>query len=333
MNVLKDIGKILAKALENEPGLAAICLLVLLGAAVIIVLRAEKKVPWLFGLIFFAILMAGGISCLEIMKQNGQWRTVTKVQPSPTVNSGTIAQRLTDKQKKDIRLTLQKATEDVSGFLKINPDLLRANLFAPDEHGNMHIIQELAYNMHRTDEMTLNIPVGYGSTGRCFQSGQPNIAVFRGGWREAALAEEELKKLDPDLQWVISVPVKGTNDDVRPIWVMNIDCLKQQRDETELQGALGHLYAWSYTISIIISQIDQHILRQPLDQSVTISQTTPLQVHSLITNIRSNDIAYPSEHFIESTAQFESVSPLNSFTKAEFNKQVQEHFVSYKSPQ
>lgn len=331
MEFLKDIGKVLAEALRDQPGLAAICLLVVIGAIVMITLKARNKIAGFLCILAFAIGVTGILGIVEVRQQREHLRNPPRVQLSETTDIGTVAQRLTDKQRKDLKTVLQKAAEEVAVSLQISPELVRANIFAPYEDEKMRIVPQLTYNMNRPEELTLNIPAGYGSTGRCFRSGKPNIAILREGWGDAAIADEELRKIHPDLQWIISVPVKGIPDTVRPIWVMNIDGLKEKRNERQLQAALRNLYAWSYAVSIIISQAEQSIARKPLDPSVRISETSALQVHSLISEIQARDIAAPTENLIKGTSGFTSISPLNAFTKDAFSDEVRKHFVSYKA--
>lgn len=326
-----DLAKALGDSVKHRPGLSAICLVVLIAATVVILI-GEKKLRGFFILAGLAIVMITGLTAAEIYSQTTYYGGgPMDVKTSP--DSAPKAPILAANQTQDIKTVLRKASEEVADVLKIAPKLLRANLFAPDEHERMRIVPGLSHNMHSADELSISIPVGYGSTGRCFRSGKPNIAVFREDWGAARLADEELRKLDPDLRWIISVPVSGATDEAQPICVMNIDCLTELRNEAELESALSHLYSWSFMISKILSQSEEPIFRKRVDPSITTSETTDIQVHSLISTIKPKDIAYPSEHFLKSTSELSSVPSLNSFTKDEFNKQVQEHFVSYKPPQ
>lgn len=326
-----DLAKALGEGVKKNPGLSGICLVVLIAATVFL-MKGEKKLRGFFILLALAIVMIAGLTAAEIYKGKAIYGTgPTDVKTTP--DSAPKTPLLASNQKQDIKIVLRKAAEEVADVLKIAPKLLRANLFAPDEHERMRIVPGLSHNMHSPEELTISIPVGYGSTGRCFRSGKPNIAVFREDWGAARLADEELRKLDPDLRWIISVPVNGATDEAQPICVMNIDCLTELRNETELESALSHLYSWSFMISKILSQSEEPISRNRVDPSITASETTAIQVHSLINNIKTKDIAYPSEHFLKSTSELTSVPALNSFTQDAFNKQVQEHFVSYKPPQ
>jgi len=326
-----DLAKGLLDGVKHRPELSAICLIVLIAATLYLILGQKKLLGFLI-LSSLAIVMITGITAAEIYRGKTIYSTPLG-ETSLNSDSAPKAPILAANQKQDIKTVLRKAAEEVADVLKIAPKLLRANLFAPDEHEHMRIVPGLSHNMHSVDELSISIPVGYGSTGRCFRSGKPNIAVFREDWGAARLADEELRKLDPNLRWIISVPVSGATDEAQPICVMNIDGLTELRDETELESALSHLYSWSYMISKILSQSEQSIFRKRVDPSIPASETTAIQVHSLISNITPKDIAFPSEHFLKSTSELSSVPALNSFTTDEFNKQVQAQFVSSNSPQ
>ena len=98
------------------------------------------------------------------------------------------------------------------------------------------------------------MPVGYGSTGRCFKSNKPNIALFREDWGCDLIEDEEQKKVDPDLRWIISIPILGGSNGVRTIWVLNVDGIKDKKGEDELQQALNSLVYWSHLITVFIAK-------------------------------------------------------------------------------
>ena len=165
-----------------------------------------------------------------------------------------LTKRLTATQRQYILTLLQGATTDVAGVLELPQDLVRSNLFEMSDNDRVRIIRALTFNMNRAEELTISLPVGIGSTGRCFESGQPNIAVFREDWGQDNIEEPEFRKMHPDLRWVISVPVSATERALRPKWVLNVDGLLTRKDEYDLRGALGQIFGWSQMISLVIGK-------------------------------------------------------------------------------
>ena len=169
-------------------------------------------------------------------------------------NNIVLADKLGLDQKEGIRKVLREAAGVAAKVLNLNPDLVRSNLFGRDEHDRLRMIKDLTFQMNHPDELTLKIPIGYGSTGRCFKSSDPNIAVLENDWGRDRIEDSELRKLHPELKWIISMPVLGGGDPARPIWVLNVDGLREKRQADDLQKALRKIFKYSATISIILGQ-------------------------------------------------------------------------------
>ena len=147
---------------------------------------------------------------------------------------------------------LHGAATDVASVLALPQDLVRSNLFEMTDNERVRIISSLTFNMNRGEELTISLPVGCGSTGRCFESGQPNIAIFSEGWSEDRMEEPEFRKLPPNLSWIISVPVVANERALRPNWVLNVDGLQTKKEIYELRIALGQIFGWSQMVSLVI---------------------------------------------------------------------------------
>ncbi len=256
-SVLSDIGKILAEALRKRPWIAAVVLVLLITAVVIIVaIISGLKEAFYAILAFFcyALFVSTGIFLMELRAQREQIRAPAGERLDMENNTISLANRLNDAQKQDIITILHGAAKDVAEELNIPITFIRSNLFGTDRQGRMRMMRELTFNMNREEELTISMPIGYGSTGRCFQSGKSNIAIFREGWGENVIAGQEIGKVHPDLQWIISVPISPGGDKEQPIWVLNVDGLKERRGEEELRKALGRLFFWSQMIYLIIRQ-------------------------------------------------------------------------------
>lgn len=249
--VLGDIAKILADALKGQPKLAAIVLIVVIVALVTMFIGTKEAV---YG---FFLLAALGIIVLfrtQVRMQKEQVRTHVGVIVDMNRNTISLVDRLNDAQKQNILKALGGAAKDVADALHIPFNLVRSNLFGVENNDQMRMLQGLTFNMDRKEELTISMPVGYGSTGRCFQSGKPNIAVFREGWGNDVIEDEEHRKVHPDLQWIISIPILAGSEEVRPLWVLNVDGLRERQGEEELRNALSRLFIWSQAISLITTQ-------------------------------------------------------------------------------
>jgi hypothetical protein len=342
----KDIGTVLAQGLKDQPILCAIILIVLVAGIVVLFSDSPNKIPWFF---VFLVICVVAVLVVFLRQRSAQQTEVRQssgpaIQPNRGVTPDQLFDKLTADQKVQIRKILQGAAEDAADALDVSATLVRANIFAPS--GNeLRIIRELTFNMHDKAEMELSLPVGVGSTGRSFVSGKPNIAIFSPieGWREAAIPAIQTVKLNPELQWIISVPVKGEGESSHAIWVMNVDGLKEPKTEEKLQNALRRLYPWSLSISLVISKAEPIITEQQrsagemqLLESFRVTATNGTekkQDNSLVQTIHPTDVLPPSERFVKTSAELSSLPPVNSFTKDDFHSKVQAQFASPKGDQ
>ncbi len=256
-STLSEIGKILAEALRKKPWLAAVVLVLLIAAVPIIVaiISGLKEAFYsIIAFLVFAILIVIGIFEMEIREQKVEIHAPIGDKLTMDNDTTSIIRLLNGEQKQDIISILRGAAKDVSDTLGISIELVRSNLFGVDSDGKMRILEDLTFNMNRGEELSISMPVGYGSTGRCFKTRKPNIAIFREGWGENVIEGEELSKVHPDLQWIISVPVPPGNDKKPPIWVLNVDGLKERYGEEKLRKALPPLFYWSQMIYLIFKR-------------------------------------------------------------------------------
>lgn len=246
-----EVGKILATALKDYPHLAAVCLIFLIAALVTIFIRGNVAIIAFF--ILATILCVIILFKKEIYNQTEQVRKRGKESIKVKEDTISLASRMSDVQKEDVRKILRGATTLVADILNIPHNLVRANLFGVDDHNRLRMLKELMFHMDREEELTISMPVGYGSTGRCFRHKTSNIAVFREGWGKDTIDDEELRKVHPDLQWIISVPVLAGKDR-HPIWVMNVDGLRERREEERLRKVISPLLHCSELLSYIIKE-------------------------------------------------------------------------------
>jgi hypothetical protein len=215
----------------------AIFMLVVALAAVF----TGNVVIFLIVVVFGAIIVVL-VAALGVREQNLDRQRLVHNSTKSSVVPDTlrIEQSLSPDQRADIHSILQKVVLDTAKKLKLSTARVRANVFGLDEHNHLHIVDDFTYNMTgRPEELTIEMPVGEGSSGRAFQSGKPNIALLKDDWAENVLADDELAKVHPELRWIISMPVK---DAQRAVWVLNVDGLDDGPTVDQLREVVQMLY-------------------------------------------------------------------------------------------
>lgn len=129
---------------------------------------------------------------------------------------------ITDRIRKELQ-TIRQLTSSLTSTPLSN---IRANVFAPIG-GALRMIPRATDNMKYAPEYDLCIEENHGGTGTAFVSGNV-CAVLRNGdhWTGNHLPTDELDKVNPDLRWVVSFPVKSKTRKA-VVAVVNIDGLAQ----------------------------------------------------------------------------------------------------------
>lgn len=123
-----------------------------------------------------------------------------------------------------IREEMQAFRQWAARILGHEPTRMRANLFAPIG-GALRIVPGAVDNMLYAPEYDLAIAPKHGATGSAFDSGSTCYVVKRGGsWTGNQLPGDELEKINPELKWVISLPVRSEAR-ATTVAVLNIDGL------------------------------------------------------------------------------------------------------------
>jgi hypothetical protein len=254
---LKIISGLLEIAKELIPGLpwpikAFILLVIIIGLFVFLfVVGLEVKYKLL---LFILFLLSVFVVFMIILKWS---RHIVNRYPGEEMigeNTIVLANQLNKEQKDGVCKILKEVVLEVAKVLNLSSNLVRSNLFGKDEHNSLRMIRDLTFQMDRFAELTISMPVGYGSTGRCFSTCQSNIAVLANDWGKDVIEDEELKKVHPDLKWIISIPVLGGNEMTKPIWVLNVDGLQERKHPDELRSALSQMFKYSKLISLILTQ-------------------------------------------------------------------------------
>lgn len=248
-----DLTKALGAAYSEHP-----TYFVVLGVPVLGYLVVEKVpgVLSVFAFLLLGVLALAAVVLLAFIGQGVQKATIRKASERRvdlTAKSRDLAGRLTSAQRTDLKKVLEGAAQDVAQHLDLPFGLVRANLFGAED-GKLKIVDGLYHNMDSVSELTIELRPGLGSTGRSFESGRPNIAVFREDWGHDRVPEGELRKVHPRLRWILSVPVLAPGDGLKPVWVLNVDGLEKRPPQERLNSALGRLFNWSQAVSLILSQ-------------------------------------------------------------------------------
>jgi len=139
--------------------------------------------------------------------------------------------RLPDDHLRRVRMLLQQIRALAAARLGLADDLVRANIFVPSASA-LRMIPGAWDNMTWAPEHDIELELDHGSTGRAFTDGTPFSIRRRGAsWTAGVLPGPEQAKLNPRLQWVLSLPIGRivTRDDVAVardvVGVLNIDGL------------------------------------------------------------------------------------------------------------
>lgn len=146
-----------------------------------------------------------------------------------------------------VTMELQALRQRAANILRVSAQLIRVNLFAP-MNGSLRIVPGATDNMNYAPEFDLKIAENHGATGTAFGSGNPCAVVKRGdGWTGNTLPGDELAKINPDLRWVVSLPVKSEARST-VVGVVNVDGLHnipaflQDLDSQDFKAAVVALH-------------------------------------------------------------------------------------------
>ena len=130
-----------------------------------------------------------------------------------------------------VRTLVQQIRALAAAELELDPALVRANVFVP-EGGTLRMLRGAWDNMTHAPEHDIVLRLDHGSTGRAFTDGTPfSIRRKARGWTAGVLPGPQQARLDPRLQWVLSLPIGRivTDDGVTIardiIGVLNVDGL------------------------------------------------------------------------------------------------------------
>ena len=254
-NALRDVAVALSDGFRNSPGLSALVLLFLLVAVVAGI--ALYFVSSLVGLVvFLAFLVVGVIFAAMVYRRSieqsaERFGVVKEVRAMNTLAYG---DRLSSEQREIVGGLLESMAAGIADDLDIDPSSVRANVFGIGDDGRLHIVPGLTWNMAPGKELSVAMSAGSGSTGRCFATGVPNIAMRRAtgaGWGADILPTSEMEKLHRDLSWIVSIPIVIGHSDARPVWILNADGLVPV-EQSRLNAIAPSLLYWAEALSLIL---------------------------------------------------------------------------------
>lgn len=136
-----------------------------------------------------------------------------------------------------INNVLQFAVNVTERKMKSPQGTIRANLFVPFRDELM-IPDGAHHNMDGHPDLSIRIPFGMGSTGRAFKYRTHHIAIFKEHWGDDTLPGELLRKVHPELKWIVSIPLCDP-DDGGVFGVMNVDGLLHPKTLEDLTTGRG----------------------------------------------------------------------------------------------
>lgn len=154
-----------------------------------------------------------------------------------------------------LQVELESLRKEAASSFGIAEKHVRANLFAPID-GKLRLVPGAADNMLWVPELDLAIQPGNGSTGTAFETGKPCCTrLVSRRWESLRLLQAEQEKINPELRWVISCPIRS-NFSNKILAVVNIDGLNrippalERLDPPDSNGSLAGEAAILYLSSI-----------------------------------------------------------------------------------
>lgn len=222
---LADIGKRLAKGIVESRNINAILCAFVFLVSMIVIGAAVVVSPWALILLVLSVLF---LLLIPFITRAG-------------TASGTKERVLRD---------LEGICRSTSRILVLDQKFVRSNIFRQCDDGQLRIVPGWHYNMDdRPAELTIAIPAKHGATGNAFQQRAAVIARAKGGWGDYSLSREEMAKLHPELQWIVSVPIPKPNGGGEVLGVVNVDGLCEDRTTDQLKPVQQELVWWSGQIA------------------------------------------------------------------------------------
>lgn len=157
---------------------------------------------------------------------------------------------------------------------------VRTNVFLADYKDpgegyafNLYMPDELRRNMNHPPEWELRFRPGQGATGVTFVSGSQRVTKRQpdeeGDWEARfELTDDQKQMVHPDLKWIVSVPLKDT-DNGTTLGVMNIDGLTYDFSDGQLSQMLAVLFREITAFSELLTKQPRATLSIHVDEEKT----------------------------------------------------------------
>lgn len=162
--------------------------------------------------------------------------------------------------QRQLRELLEAAAEEVANQQQLEQSQVRAALLLP-EGESLRMIHSLTWHIDDPEELEIRIGLGQGSSGRAFQTGQPNVAIYHDAQADSSLPEQERRRVDASLKWIISTPILGRNNKA-VVAVLNVDGLAERTEEDLVESA-GSLVYWAQLAGLILGESPKRSEGQP----------------------------------------------------------------------
>lgn len=155
-----------------------------------------------------------------------------------------------EKVKETLLELLSKVAKDVAEKRHLPESRVRAAIFYKAGEF-LRIMPGVAWNMNDPAELQIEIGIGQGSAGRAFQTGQSSLAIYHRARSDSSIQDpEQRSRVDPDLKWIISIPILGSAKEV--IGVLNVDGLKTELTREQLEASVGALIRWGQLAGYVL---------------------------------------------------------------------------------
>lgn len=234
--VLRQIGR-----LPTEGTRAVLLAVVIVALVVVAAFRGN-----VLALVLLVVVVLAALWCVLYLHHLKMLRAMDRKQRTDPVHLG-------PEQQENVRRALTKIATVAAATLDVPDELVRTNVFSYRD-GCLRIVEELTHNMRHAPEMELLIRPGEGSCGTAFDSGDATIAVLEEDWGEHDLPTSELRKVHPDLRWVVSIPILGA--DSNPVGVLNVDGLRHPHDSQALTQVLPRIVPYAKVVELAMAGTD-----------------------------------------------------------------------------
>jgi hypothetical protein len=224
-----------------------------------------------------------------------------------------------------------------SRHLGAAPTDVRGNIFTSTDGIWLSIADNFHVNMHDANELQLKILNGFYSTGTAFKYARATLSVRYGDeWQyrpdpEAlrkrgfdielmAQAEQEVRKADPDLSWIISMPIPyQVNPFSLTCGVLNVDGLRRALHRDQLKALLADAATGAALIGVInrTTDIFKSVCERP-DESVVETNTVLAKEFDIpASEFDPAECPEPSLEFTETLARIKGLEFLRRLTTSD----------------